>query len=358
MLVSCAPQGRNLGNGDGTGSGEDAGLTFPQYDLAVDPYADNDHDGFTPAQGDCNDNDPLVGPMAVEVPNNGIDDDCDGIVDDVKPPCDGMLSGKGDAASLAASIGLCDKRFLLSTTLTAADPRAVQILPNYGTNYTPKEGAMIAAMSTGIAAREGDKGYVSPQEGTAFTAVDPNPDPNVPVVKNCGQTSQPTDVNDMTTLELKLRVPQNAKSFSFSFVYDSAEYPEFVCTAYNDTFLAELQSKMYPTFQNVSFDSSGHPITVNNALFTVCNNWTTAETKNCETPGSELEGTGYEKPAGNNLVGGGTGWLTTTVPVDYLETITLRFIIFDEGDHIYDSAVVLDNFTWSLNAASGPITIP
>jgi hypothetical protein len=358
--MSCAPQGRILGSADDASAGGDDGGHSPRYDFSVDPNGDSDHDGFTPAQGDCNDRDPLVGPMAVEVADNGVDDDCDGTIDNVTPPCDAKLSGMKDAAALAGAIGLCDKRFLLTTALTAADPTAVQVLPDYGTSYLPKEGSTIAAMSTGVAARKMDKGYVSPQEGTAFSAVAANPDLTIPVVTGCGQNKQPANVNDMTTFEVKLKVPQNAASFSFSFVYDSAEYPEYVCTKYNDAFLVELQSKKYPTFQNVSFDSAGHPITINNALFTVCDNWTTAKTQQCKTAGSTLAGTGYEASdiLTGNRVGGGTGWLTTTVPVDYLETITLRFIIFDEGDHVYDSAVVLDNFVWSLNAASGPVTIP
>ncbi len=37
---------------------------------------DGDSDGFTPAQGDCDDTDPAVNPGATEIPSNGIDDDC------------------------------------------------------------------------------------------------------------------------------------------------------------------------------------------------------------------------------------------------------------------------------------------
>ncbi len=39
---------------------------------------DPDGDGFTPAQGDCDDSDASIGPGAAELPGDGIDQDCDG----------------------------------------------------------------------------------------------------------------------------------------------------------------------------------------------------------------------------------------------------------------------------------------
>jgi len=42
---------------------------------------DNDQDGFTPSQGDCDDTDAAVNPDATEV-DNGIDDNCDGNIDE------------------------------------------------------------------------------------------------------------------------------------------------------------------------------------------------------------------------------------------------------------------------------------
>ncbi len=51
--------------------------------------ADDDGDGATEDEGDCNDGDPAVGPAVVEVDGNGVDDDCDGAVDAGSTDADG-----------------------------------------------------------------------------------------------------------------------------------------------------------------------------------------------------------------------------------------------------------------------------
>ena len=60
-----------------------------------------------------------------------------------------------------------------------------------------------------------------------------------------------------------------------------------------------------------------------------------------------IAGTGYDDDdGGGEPIGASTGWLTTTAPIAPGEDVTLRFVIFDEGDGIYDSAALIDNFQW------------
>lgn len=61
----------NNKSGDGPGYGERFDVVMPDCD------PDADGDGY-PASVDCDDNDPTINPGAVDIPNDGIDQNCDG----------------------------------------------------------------------------------------------------------------------------------------------------------------------------------------------------------------------------------------------------------------------------------------
>jgi hypothetical protein len=64
----------------------------------------------------------------------------------------------------------------------------------------------------------------------------------------------------------------------------------------------------------------------------------------CPLGTNELLGNGFD--GGGNGFKGATGWLTTTVPVAPGSNISLRFGVYDSGDSISDSTVLLDNWQW------------
>ena len=329
-------------------------------DGVADEPCDNDGDGYTVGDGDCNDNDKLVNPGAFEVVGNNVDDDCDGDIDEVEASCDNK--GTKDPMAYAGAIEICSPWVQKATWVGGADVSAHAVLKDYGKVYKPKQGQNFIVLSSGIAADEDDPGYMDPQPGHEFT----NPDVKNPLPMNtknnvCGMnTSDEQSVHDYVELKLNLKVPTNAQSFSFNFNFLSSEYPEWVGSEFNDKFLAILDSGAFKG--NISFDKKKNPITVNVGFFDACDSapiCSGMKTNSC-TPNKvkELDGSGYELDDGTGTrQGGGTGWLTTTAPVVPGENATLRFIIFDEGDHILDSAVIIDNFVWQLDASSGPTTI-
>ena len=358
-LAACS-SGRSGGTGRGTGNDKTDGGTINSGN--TDPNVDSDGDGYSPNQGDCNDTSALIGPNSVEVANNGIDDDCDGQVDNATA-CDNMVNGQKTAQALTAAIGICATKFITGTKFngpSAEDGR--NTVASFGA-VSKLEGASMAFLSSGSATT--DQSYV-PQPGTDLSQGGTDTSfaspyasgLAAPPTNGCGN-APPSTVNDYSELEVDLTVPYNANSFSFQFQFFSAEYPEFVCTTYNDRFLVILDDGT-GNLQQVAFDNSKNPISVNNGFFTICQNDSSKpQTQHCTQDVTAIANTGYDKagPFDTTPIGGSTGWLTTTVPVTPGDHVKLRFIIYDEGDNIYDSAALIDNFQWLTTAVQGPITV-
>jgi hypothetical protein len=143
---------------------------------------------------------------------------------------------------------------------------------------------------------------------------------------------------DYVTLAFDIEVPLYANSFSFNFNFLSREYPEWVGSAFNDTFEVFLSSNAYSG--QIVFDAFGNAVTVNNALFVI-------DSYNDPT---QLPGTGFDQD-------GATGWVTTIAPCDPGEIMSLSFEIYDVADGVWDSGVLLDNFAFSeQEVPDGPWT--
>lgn len=332
---------------------------------------DYDQDG-TPYPNDCNDEEPLVGPLALEVDGDSVDNNCNGETDEALPPCDATLN-PSIGVDFAKAMGMCAQ--VTSAGFLKGNAIARSIRAKFGTQWSPKEGAKMVLISTGQAVDRADSPSYMPEPGHIFGAAEAHPLYSPPP-QGCGLNDPSTTANDLSEFRVTLKVPQNAKSFSYQFNFFSAEYPEYVCTEFNDRFIAILESSgldptKLPAGQcksgtsrptcNISYDAKANPMTVNSGFFDVCQSDSSINNV-CTQPTSLLDKTGYEvqDPDGQagKLSGGATGWLTTKAPVKPGEEITLRFIIFDEGDQKLDSAVLLDNFKWEATPVEAPETNP
>jgi hypothetical protein len=148
-----------------------------------------------------------------------------------------------------------------------------------------------------------------------------------------------SEAGDHATLEVDLQVPAFANSFTFDFYFLSREFPFWVGSAFNDHFEVWLTSQAFTG--QICFDSAGNVVTVNNGFFIV----------DSTAPPYVLDDTGFDR-------NGATGWVTTQAPVVPGEIITLSFEVFDLGDGILDSGVLLDRFRWSVEDPDDPESNP
>ncbi|MBI2389383.1 MAG: putative metal-binding motif-containing protein [Deltaproteobacteria bacterium] len=361
-----------VGDADpGPGFGTDSALPSP------DPEKDNDGDGWA-FKDDCNDKDPMVNPGAYDVLGDGVDNDCNGTVDDPSVGCDttGIKLDTKNALDFARALGICqvadpsgegkDKRWgLMSAQLVRADgtpvgdPMQHGIMRKFGTNVSAKSGANLVVLSSGTARTPDQPGFITAISPSFRTASEVAPPPGWPKPTSGCPTPSKTTANDSVGLKLTMRVPTNAKSFSFDFDFYSSEYINFVCSSYNDSFVALLKTgaKLDPASSgNVSFDAMKNPINVNSGFFEVCTPGSrSGKTFACAKGTKELEGTGFWDPSRAEQ-NGATSWLRTKAPVMPGETMTIQFLIWDTGDHILDSTVLIDNWQWDATPSTNPST--
>ncbi len=400
---------------------------------------DCDNDGWLASEGDCCDksgfcgaNPALVNPGAFEVVGNGIDDNCNGKVDlfDTEDTfsCDtGLTSNSNVPKDYAKALGVCrdtqetpankaDKTWgLISAEILRADGTALgdngakSIRAKFGNNIKTLEGASMVVLSSGIAS-DGTQTNPGPST-TGFggpsnshtpssmaniqTCTDPrcikdwfatanaplkaaNALPEAPGCTTGGGFASPSEANDSVMIRLKMRAPTNARAFSFNSYFFSSEYPEFVCSDYNDQFVALVDTpggtpspltnpvdKNLLTYTDLTTKSKW-PIGINIAkgtsLFAVCDPAVSnsgsfcfeadVNAQSCKLGVGDLLGTGFEAstPGDCDVEGGGTFWLTTAGNVVPGGLVELRIVIWDVGDSILDSLALVDGFKWLTNA--------
>lgn len=401
-LTACSSAGGDPDFGGGTGTGGSGGSNGSSGSGGIlnvggsggtdvinppcensDPNADSDGDGYRGADGDCNDCSAQMNPGAFDFAGNGADEDCNGVPDDEPSNCEAGLpmdgnnpmdavraiglcrTAIGDATGAQRTWGVLGAGYVFADGSTSSQqpdsgfgtctgnggfgspPNALShgVLSGFGPAVQPRDGEAMLSLSSGVA-RAGVNGD-SP--GGAYMCTKSATPPGFPTPSTAACPGTDIDdtpiANDPIALEIRLRAPTNAKSLSFDFDFYTYEYPVYICTEYNDFFVALLYSQHpnNPPNKNVSFDSQGNPVSVNNGFLEVCQPGNHGG-KNfpCPLGTAELTSTGFEDHAA-------TGWLQTTTSVVPGEELTIRFAIWDMGDEILDSTVLIDNFQWDVD---------
>jgi hypothetical protein len=137
------------------------------------------------------------------------------------------------------------------------------------------------------------------------------------------------DANDPTTLGVSFNTPAGTNCLNIDYRFFSEEFPEFVGTSFNDRFIAELDQTTWTASGQESsapldFAARGTQISINSIGPTAVSPENAA-------------GTTYDAASA----------LVTTKTVVSPGAHTLFLSIFDASDHIYDSAVFVDNLRFT-----------
>ncbi len=342
---------------------ECVGMVMPSYDYVCDPSRpdldldcngipdaeqDEDGDGYAICKkviaengeeqlvpDDCCDNihmcntdhPELVHPGAIECKGNGIDDNCDGEIDNTDYICGTEMTVIADcemknrSCSNLANWKYNDRQNTFTETGLREIANALDMcLDNIGSHETPDEGGIIEikVLQSGLATNPDPRQVnvvdgmydvngvkrIAPREGNSFIILSSGiaadaknmerqgdlhiggghkiPEPyysahneHLQSHKDCGSSDS---INDSVHLHIKMRAPKNAQGFSFDFRFFSREYPYYVCSQFNDFFLTLLTDESGKPLAgvnpdgNISFDKAGNPVSVNNAFFTTCAN--------------------------------------------------------------------------------------
>jgi hypothetical protein len=152
--------------------------------------------------------------------------------------------------------------------------------------------------------------------------------------------------NDLLWADFTMTTPGGTNGWTLDFAYFSTEFPEYVGSEFNDIFTVWVET---PEFVGNQCFINGQPCTVT-ALDAAAD--TFGGNNNTDFPYRGGTGFGTESctwifcsdPAEEN--GQATGWFEMSGPATPSSELRIAFIVFDMGDTIYDTTVLVDDFRW------------
>jgi hypothetical protein len=345
---------------------------------AIDEGCDDDDDDYCDAErptlgfpdvcpngsGDCLDYGVNVHPDMDEIPDNGLDDDCDGLTDDetdadAPPDCAGIPCLGNTLQAILCSAEICygpaQVQNIQFASPTGTDTSTlVQALPGLGaetSDLTPRAGPSALVLSSGDLA---DPAHNTQAGGTS------EPDPF---------TTNSHKMFDAAEVLLDLTAPDGATGFSLDYIFLAKGFGGGP-TAVTDKFYIIVEDLLSGQKQVVNgggcagnvfdqqtplegtFCSLQQPCPIGVCQASVCQlqlcyvSINSAFGESCSPP--EGETTTDITDSGYTCVDGGssTGWLTTHALIQAGQKFRLRLHIHDTGDGNSDATVMVDNFRW------------
>ncbi len=246
-------------------------------------------------------------PGGTEFPADGIDNDCNGLTDETVPGCAASLGT--EATQLVAAVDICSP---VSATFTAIASTGAAWSLSELAGVLPMRGDSLAALSTGLIAKAGEVGFEPPDVGTDF---------HLTMAQDSGFGCSASKAFDMTIWSASFVAPQGAQSLVLHWRIATGEndYENF-----DDGIYVGVASKSWSG--NVALAEDGSCFSVSKAY--TCSSCTSADGKSF----------GYSKA---------TKWREVAFPVTAGEPVVIKAAIFDRGDGLGDTILLLDDFRWS-----------
>ncbi len=196
-------------------------------------------------------------------------------------------------------------------------------------------------MTTGVTVTDGTiYGVAEPGSRQSSRDVD-SPLTNDPDLRNI--VGPNVALNDITRYTITFRPLSD--TVSFRYVFASEEYPEYVCSQFNDVFGFFMSGPgINGTINLAQIPDANLPVRINTINSGMPGS--TANGGNCDGPQESLAFSQfYRNNNGSNtqpVYDGLSTVFTATTPVQACETYTIKLVIADVGDSAFDSGVFLE----------------